>query len=401
MNFSLHQQLSQWLFETGNEAEVIDKINNLCATDGEVVLQTFFKLIANINVPLPACSHHWAKCLEHQEKISRVLGRKVALATTLCDYLQTSTDLLPHACLIDVSTYNHIVHETIHDKLTGLYNRPYFDEAFVQQTSLACRYQHDLTVLFLDLDNFKTVNDTYGHLAGDLVLQKVSETILREKRDSDIAARFGGEEFVLLLTHTDNLSAYALGERLRRAIAAQEITYQGEHIPVTVSGGIASYPLNSTSPDELLKMADSAVYLAKGEGRNRICQYKEEKRRYLRVKISQPILAKELDFEKSVIHSGTSKNISVGGLLFENPEELALGTLVTLQISVNNAEPLIIIGKVVRIEQFEDGRFDIGVTTSFKELDKIATNEVAEILKKDPGLQDFPRGWPGSESRSS
>ncbi len=389
VNLNLQQLLAEYIFQTDNDEIVVEKINELVAREGEAVLQTFFKLLANIEIPLKTCTSHWINCQLHQAKLSKILDRKVALTTALCDYLQSSTDLMPHPCLIDASTYDHIIHETIHDKLTDLYNRPYFDEAYVQQSALAARFKHDLALLFLDLDNFKLINDTHGHLAGDTVLKAVAETIAEEKRESDIAARFGGEEFVLILTHTDNLSAYIFAERLRKKIESLKIPYLDEKLSITTSGGIASFPLNTTSPEELLQMADSAVYLAKGEGKNRISQYKEEKRRYLRVNISQPILAKELDFENSTIHNGVSKNISVGGLLFENPEQLNLGTLITLQVSVKNSEPVIIIGKVVRIEQFDDDKYDIGVTTSFKELDKIATNEVSEILKLDKKITNL------------
>lgn len=385
MKPSIHQILTQYMFEADDETTVVQKVTDLVASQGEIALQTFFKLIANIEIPLDQCGSHWEKCQQHHKDLTQILNRKVALVTTLCDYLQNSTDLLPHPCLIDASTFKNLIDETIHDQLTGLYNRTYFDEAFIQQTALAKRFQQDLSILFLDLDNFKNINDTYGHLAGDVVLKEVAAIIATEKRESDIAARFGGEEFVLILAYTDNLSAFTFAERLREKIAAIEINHAGNRISVTTSGGIASYPMNTVSPQELLEMADSAVYLAKGAGRNRISQYKKEKRRYVRVSISQPIRVKELDFENSNIYNGTSKNICVGGILFENSGPLELGTLIKIQVSVqSSADPVFLIGNVVRVEQFDDGKYDIGVTTSFKELDKIATNEVVEILKNEP-----------------
>lgn len=388
MELTLHQLLSKYLFETDDETVIIENINTLVESQGEVVLRALFKILANIAIPLDQCQTHWHNCLEHQLKLSQLLNRKITLTTALCDYLKTTTDYLPHPRLIDASAYETMIHNSIHDQLTGLYNRRYFDETYHQQAALAVRFQQDLAILFLDLDNFKYINDTHGHLAGDIVLEKVAEAISKEKRDSDIAARFGGEEFVLILTHTDNLSAFAFAERLRETIASLEIDYLGNILRVTISGGIASYPLSSNSPEKLLEMADSAVYLAKGAGRNKICQYREEKRRYLRVKLSQPILAKELDFDNSQTYSGMSKNICVGGILFENPEKLDLGTLIQLKVSMQNSDPVIIIGKVVRVEQFDDNKFDIGVITSFKELDKIAASEVAEYLKKEPLFND-------------
>jgi len=135
-------------------------------------------------------------------------------------------------------------------------------------------------------------------------------------------------------------------------------------------------------------LADSAVYLSKGAGKNCISHFKVEKRRYLRVKINQPVMAKELDFNKSKVFSGKSKDICVGGILFENPEPLPLGSLITVKIDVNGKEPIIIIGSVVRIEAFGENRYDIGMTTSFKELDKILTDEIAGILQSDESTLD-------------
>jgi hypothetical protein len=128
-------------------------------------------------------------------------------------------------------------------------------------------------------------------------------------------------------------------------------------------------------------MADSAVYLAKGAGKNMISHFKEEKRRYLRVKISQPILAKELDFANSATYSGMSKDICIGGILFENNEPLPIGSLITVKVPLANEEPVLIIGNVVRVEAFGEDRYDIGMTTSFKEMDRIVNSEIASILR--------------------
>jgi hypothetical protein len=150
---------------------------------------------------------------------------------------------------------------------------------------------------------------------------------------------------------------------------------------LTISGGIASFPFNSPNPEQLLHMADNAVYLSKGAGKNRISHFKKEKRRYLRVKIHQPILAKELDFNNSQVLAGTSKDISVGGILFENDSPLPLGALIKVKVPVSDGPPVMLIGTVVRVESHENGRYDIGMTTSFKEMDKIANTEIGSILR--------------------
>ena len=387
MDQPLKQILLKFKFEAEGDDSFIGKVNNLFCAEGPVVLQAAFQLLAGIDIPERSCETLWEKALQHRSKLMNRLKRNIDITTALSDYLQTETGFLQHPRLIEAMLYENVIQETIHDKLTGLFNRTYFDEAYSQQVALAHRYYHDLTVIFLDIDNFKDVNDTYGHLAGDEALRKVAEIILQEKRDSDIAARYGGEEFVLLLTYTDNVSAYVFAERLRKRIENLEFRFQNQLIKLTVSGGIASFPLHSQDPQKLLQMADNAVYLAKGAGKNKIAHFKEEKRRYLRVKIQQPVLAKELDFDNTETFSGMSKDICVGGILFENSASLPLGALITVKVPVNGSDPIILIGNVVRVEAFDNGRFDIGMTTSFKKMDKIANAEIASILHTDKAAE--------------
>ncbi len=380
MNHTLKKAILGYILEKHSDEIFIKKMNELRASVGVEAYQTLFKLLAGIDIPQENSEQHWAKALEHRRELIRLLGRNIDITTALSDYLQISTNLLNHPRLIEATFYENIVYETIHDKLTGLFNRPYFDEAYSQQVSLAKRYHDDFTILFLDIDNFKEINDKYGHLAGDEALRHIGEVIRQQKRDSDVAARFGGEEFVLLLTHTDNVSGFIFADRLRQSIENLKIYYHDQCIKLTISGGLASFPFNSPNPEQLLQMADNAVYLSKGAGKNRISHFKKEKRRYLRVKIHQPILAKELDFNNSETFSGTSKDICVGGILFENDAPLPLGSLIKVKVPVSEGPPVMLIGTVVRVESHENGLYDIGMTTSFKEMDKIANNEIGSIL---------------------
>jgi len=383
MDQLLKQQLLELILESSSDEAFISKVTDLRSRKGDVVYQSLFKLLAGIDIQVNKCDLHWQKALSHRQDMMKVLDRNVDITTALSDYLQNSTNFLIHPRLIETGFYESVVRQTIHDKLTGLFNRPYFDEAYRQQVSLAKRYQDDFTILFLDVDNFKDINDTYGHQAGDLVLRRLGEIIQQQKRDSDIAARYGGEEFVLLLTHTDNVSGFIFAERLRLAIEQSQILYQNHNIKMTVSGGLASFPFNSQNPEQLLEMADNAVYLAKGAGKNKISHFKKEKRRYLRVKIQQPILAKELDFKNSQAFAGTSKDICIGGILFENNSPLPLGALIKVKVPVSDGPPVMLIGTVVRVEAHKNGMYDIGMTTSFKEMDKIVNNEIGSILRSE------------------
>jgi diguanylate cyclase (GGDEF)-like protein len=123
----------------------------------------------------------------------------------------------------------------------------------------------------MDIDDFKSVNDTYGHLAGDEVLRAVAGVLERGLRQSDLAARFGGEEFAVLLPETDATAAAAVGDRYRREIGALRIAHEGVQIGITISVGVGAYPETAnTSIDDLLRAADAALYAAKEAGKNRV-----------------------------------------------------------------------------------------------------------------------------------
>jgi len=382
MDLTLKTILLQYKLESADDNTFIQQVNNLGTAEGIAVYQCILELLTSIDIPADKAEQHWKNAILHRQQLIKSLGRNVDFTTVLCDYFQTATDFLIHPRLVESTLYENVVNESIHDKLTGLFNRPYFDEAYSLQVSLAKRYQDDLTILFLDIDNFKDINDIYGHLAGDEALKRIADIIDRQKRDSDIAARFGGEEFVLLMPRTDNVSAFICAERLREEIEKLVTKYNDQSFKLTVSGGIASFPFNSESPELLLEMADNAVYLSKGAGKNRISHYKEEKRRYLRVKINQSILIKELDFHNSQTFTGISKDICVGGLLFENDEPLPLGALIKVKVPVTDGAPVLFIGTVVRVETFGSNRYEIGMTTSFKEMDKIVNTEIGSMLRR-------------------
>lgn len=160
---------------------------------------------------------------------------------------------------------------SITDLVTGLRNRRYVTEFLSVELLRAARYKSALSVLLLDLDYFKRVNDTYGHKAGDRVLQSIGETLRASLRGTDLAGRFGGEEFLVVLPQTDLDGACALGERIREAIAETATTIgPGPPISVTVSIGAAVLTESIRTAEQLIEAADAALYVAKDAGRNRV-----------------------------------------------------------------------------------------------------------------------------------
>lgn len=161
------------------------------------------------------------------------------------------------------------------DSLTGCYNRGYLNEHLPHEIKRASRYHHPFSLAICDLDHFKKVNDTYGHLCGDMVLKEFVECIKSLIRsDMDWLARYGGEEFLLVLPETSFKNASRLAERLRKQISKKAFKWEGEKIAITASFGVTGFdkisPGEKFSPDDLIEMADQYLYQAKNKGRNKV-----------------------------------------------------------------------------------------------------------------------------------
>lgn len=151
-----------------------------------------------------------------------------------------------------------------HDELTGVYNFRYFQEQMEHEQKRSNRYQHPLSLVVFDIDNFKEYNDTYGHDAGNVVLSSLASLLKEHIRQGDILARFGGEEFALLMPETDKIGAVAATERIRQAIESHDFP----HRKITISAGVALYPEEAQDTQELFQCADQYLYQAKACGRN-------------------------------------------------------------------------------------------------------------------------------------
>lgn len=168
--------------------------------------------------------------------------------------------------------YREAIQTALKDSLTGVGNRLALENTLEREVAIAHRHQHDLSVLVVDVDHFKTINDRFGHAAGDCVLKNVAAELIRCSRDSDAAFhsyRFGGEEFVILLNHTDSSGAKVAAERIRASIGEMTTVVDHETIKVSISIGIATLA-SGDSVGTLFKRADEALYSAKREGRNRV-----------------------------------------------------------------------------------------------------------------------------------
>ncbi|WP_337153410.1 sensor domain-containing diguanylate cyclase [Pseudomonas protegens] len=197
--------------------------------------------------------------------------------------LRSSNSEIHHVCLViydltDVAINSlalqkanqQLQHLSRTDHLTQLYNRGHWEQRLQFEYSL---HGSSIALLMLDIDHFKSINDLHGHQAGDAVIKRVSELIHQHVRDSDVAGRYGGEEFAILLPHTDLAGARTLAERLRQSVEEQEVIHNGQAIAFTISLGIACLDRPARDHRCLIEWADQALYASKRAGRNRVSTY--------------------------------------------------------------------------------------------------------------------------------
>lgn len=190
---------------------------------------------------------------ETQQQLALTLSRQIALA------------------LANLKLRETLQHQSIRDPLTGLFNRRYLEESLDREIRRARRKQHALSVIMLDIDHFKQFNDTFGHDAGDAVLQEVGLFLRSSVRDSDIACRYGGEELTLVLAETSMENAHQRAEYLRMGIKHLKIQHRQQSLgTITLSAGVACFPEHGEAGSDLIGVADQALYRAKREGRDRV-----------------------------------------------------------------------------------------------------------------------------------
>lgn len=189
-------------------------------------------------------------------------GDQVKIGDTIVKYLSGSD--------VEAQYHETIYRMTIVDGLTGVHNKRFLLEALDKEIPRGRRHGRPLSVVMFDIDHFKKINDTYGHLAGDYVLKELAQLVKSRLRPDDIFARYGGEEFAALLPETPVDGAGAIGEDLRRRIEERRFVFEGEVIPVTMSLGAAELT-GEMDGTGLIKHADEKLYEAKHAGRNRVC----------------------------------------------------------------------------------------------------------------------------------
>ncbi|OHD55017.1 MAG: hypothetical protein A2Y33_03365 [Spirochaetes bacterium GWF1_51_8] len=210
---------------------------------------------------------HWERILERYYFFGKLLKRDISLRLALVDYFTSDYRLLKNPIIIEMFLYEVTEKNALMDELTGLYNYRYLKSAIDAERKRSKRYNMPFSLIFMDLDNLKDINDTFGHSMGDYALRCIAETIRIHKRTEDIACRYGGDEFVMLLPQTKRDGAFECVNRIRNEV--ERHCNKGE-FHLTLSAGISEFPEDSEDLEELIRMADQALYQAKCLGKNSV-----------------------------------------------------------------------------------------------------------------------------------
>jgi len=205
--------------------------------------------------------------LDYSDAAREFTQEQVGLAMTIGSQVAASIE--------NAWLYEQMEHQAITDGLTGLYNRRHFYQVLEAELARVARCNAELSLIMLDIDDFKVYNDTHGHLAGDRLLENLARLLTDLTRQVDTVARYGGEEFAVILPRTVKSGALALAERIRARVESQLGPGSHGEGGITISAGVATHPLDAATAEDLVHAADTALYQAKRAGKNKVCAYGE------------------------------------------------------------------------------------------------------------------------------
>ena len=311
----------------GEEAIFNDLSREIPEGEYEEVYSYLIDILCDIEIDKSEAKKHFENICAHKKSMEEALGRAVGFRVGMLDYFLNEKHKLQNPKVMELEEYENRLRLADIDELTGLYNRRFFDKSVSTELQRSKRYNMTFSIMFLDLDDFKKINDNYGHRQGDQVLRNFAEIISQLIRAEDVAARYGGEEFIILIPQTDSYNAQVLYNRIKEALD----TFPFEHgIQVTVSAGIAEYPKHGTEMSSLVENADRALYFSKGSGKNKVTILEDKRgtRRYY----PRRDLTVTLDGDST--GSGEILDLSLNGVSFESAKNMQVGDLITLWVEI-------------------------------------------------------------------
>ena len=338
---------------------LVAEVEALAQVEGAAVYAELLHLLAHIRFEDEDAEPHWKEVIRHRSAMEEALGSEVALAVALVSYFVQVSRQFQIPKLVELRVFQETQASAFRDELTGIHNFRFFQEYLVREVARCERHGGSFSIVMGDIDNFKDYNDQLGHSQGNATLLRVARTLVRAGRKEDIVARYGGEEFVITMPETSRDHAVAVAERVREAVADLELSADDPLDRVTISFGVANYPVDAASPDDLIRCADRAMYIAKARGKNQVQLYGANRRAHRR--ISTAIDGEYRVFEgKSQTFS--TLDISERSLRFRVSRDVPEDALVEFTLKLpEHGQKVTAFGRVIRTEDHEDGWHELEI----------------------------------------
>ena len=365
------EELTEILREDAhNEERILRRLEQIRTQSGIQVYAALLLILTGLAFEESEARRHWEEILKHRRVLGQSLQRDLGLRVAVLDYFVNVNRQLTNPRLIDLSLADRPDPSSPIDARTGLWNGRQFLSALQKEIRRAKRYRLDLTVLYLDIDDFREINERHGELVGDVLLREVAILIKNKIRDIDMAARLAGEEFALILPETERMGAFLVAERVRKEMERHFLRrdIDGRPIAMTVTIGMAKYPEDAAIADRMVRRAEEAMHQAKARGGNAVGVYYRERRNYIRFDVSrQQVRIRVTPADPSTQAPEEERheplNISRSGLLFESDAPYAIGDEVIIVCQDGRDQARVTLrARIVRIEEIEGQtrRYEVG-----------------------------------------
>ncbi len=365
---------------------LVEDVVAIAEKHGEVVYSELIYILSHLRFNEDEGKLHWERIIAHLQSMQERLGSPVDLRVALASYFLEVSPKLRNPKIIEIRLFAQTQESAYRDGLTGLYNYRVFREHLSRELFRSERNGTPLSLVMVDVDNFKSYNDAGGHEAGNQALVTVAKLLSGLLRKTDIPARYGGEEFALILPATPKTSAQLVAERARESVENHlfvdgESEWSGN---LTVSMGIATFPADAADTGELVRHADRALYMAKNRGKNQVALYGENRRSFGRVNTTIPGSFRTLE---SGSYAMTTVNVSGSGVMFRTDQELLVGTVIEFKIRPDGSgRPITASGRIVHVNK-QDGCFLTAVhITDTRNADRAALLRFLEESGSGSGL---------------
>jgi len=338
---------------------LVEDLQKMERREGPIVYVELLYLLCHMRFEAGEAREHWEEVIRHREELEGDLGYPVELSVALVSYFVHVSGKLQNPKVIELKLFEETRASAYKDELTGLHNFRFFQEFLRWEVKRCERSGGEFAIALGDLDNFKDYNDRFGHEAGNEALQAVGKALKSAGRDQDIAIRYGGEEFVLLMPETSKEDAGRIADRVCHTIADLEVSASHPNRGVTMSLGVASYPGDALELEALIRCADRAMYTAKAKGKNQAQIYGANRRALRRVHVEVEGEIRVLDAQSLPF---STLDISERGLRFRAKQSLEMDSMVELVLRLpGHRQGVKAYGRVVRAYAVEDGFYEIAI----------------------------------------